>query len=248
MRGSSCWIGVIAALVLTSAAAAAPPACVFPDPPRVIAQSGDPHAHGSRLLQVWEVADAPVWWSQQAGPAGYAAFRAQVAAKAGPTDPALLLAQTPWTNNRLVAANAAQWVRPANCLEMLLQQTQNRRIAPFDAPTEFMAVILRSSDTKRLRVYFYTTNQDGIGRATPVSDLAAEDHRAGWTVLAALHNHAFHPGQPDLNAPLAPSKPDAQFNANYAARVGLAEAWITNGLHTAHIPAAAFDKFERDGE
>jgi hypothetical protein len=37
------------------------------------------------------------------------------------------------------------------------------------------------------------------------------------------------------------------FARSYAARAGLAEAWITNGLHTAHIPAAAFGLFERDG-
>ena len=246
MRVSRWWTALIAALVLAPAAAAAADVCAFPEPPRVLAQSGDPHARGARLLQVWEMDDAPVWWSQ-AEPKGYAAFRAQVAAKAGNTDPAFLLAQNPSPNNRLVAANAAQWIAPANCLEMLLQQTQNQRIGVFDAPTEFSAVILRSPDTKRLRIYFYTINEDGIGRASPVSDPAAEDSRAGWKVLAAIHNHAFHPGQPPLNAALAPSTADAQFNVNYAARAGMAEAWITTGLHTAHIAAAAFAQFERDG-
>jgi len=116
----------LAALVLAGGAQAAE-VCAIPQPPQVIAQSGDPHAKGSRLLQAWTMDDAPV-----------------------------------------------------------------------------------------------------------------------WTIVAMLHNHAFHPGQPELNGAPAPSRPDAQFLVNFAGS-GMAEAWITNGLHTAHIPAAAFGLFERDG-
>jgi len=230
--------------VLWAGAAGAREACALP-PARVIEQSGEPGAKDERLLQVWEVADAAVWWSD-ADPEGYGAFRAKVARHAGETDPVKLLAQVPGVNNRLVAARAAEWIRPANCLEKALQQVQDRRIDTFASPTEFAAVVLRSADGARLRIYFYTVNQDGIGRMTPVSAPAIADHQAGWKVLGALHNHAFHPGQPELNGPLAPSGPDAQFNANFAESAGLAEAWITNGLHTARIPAAAFGLFERD--
>lgn len=244
MRALIGCIGALAGLLLSSAAEARD-VCAFPSPPRVIEQSGAAHAQGGRLLQVWEVEDHPVWWSQ-AKPAGYPAFEAKVAAKVGETDPLRLLAQNPWANNRLVAEHAADWIRPINCLEMLLQQKQDQRMDTLTSPTEFMAIVLRSADTKRLRVYFYTANQDGVGRTSPVSDLALVDRRAGWNVLAALHNHAFHPGTPSLNGPVAPSKADARFNVNYAASAGMAEAWITNGLHTARIPAAAFGQFERD--
>jgi len=240
-------LGACVAMVtaLWAGTADAREACVLP-PARVVEQSGDPHAAGGRLLQVWDMADAAVWWSD-AEPDGYAAFRAKVAGKAGETDPVKLLAQVPWANNRLVAERAADWIRPANCLEKALQQAQDQRVDTFASPTEFMAVVLRSPDGAKLRVYFYTVNQDGIGRATPVSGPATADSRAGWKVLGVLHNHAFHPGQPELNSPLAPSKPDAKSMVNLAATAGLAEAWITNGLHTARIPAAAFGLFDRDG-
>lgn len=237
-------VAAVAALVVVGAACAAE-VCAFPYPARVMAQSSDPHAKGARLLQVWEMDDAPVWWSL-AKPRGYAAIEARIAARAGNTDPLHLLAQNPWANNRVVAAQAAEWVRPVNCLEMLLQQAQNDRIDMFEAPTEFAAMVLRSADKRRLRVYFYTINEDGIGRVSPLSEPAIADRQAGWTVLAAMHNHAFHPGQPELNGALAPSTADAQFNVNFAG-TGVAEAWITNGLHTVRIPAAAFGLFERDG-
>lgn len=242
MRKLGAWVAILG--VLWAGSAAAREACALP-PARVIEQSGEPGAKGGRLLQVWEVADAAVWWSD-ADPAGYGAFRAKVAQHAGETDPLKLLAQVPSANNRIVSQWAADWIRPANCLEKLLQQAQDRRIDTFTSPTEFLAAVLRSADGARLRIYFYTINQDGIGRATPVTGPATADHQAGWKVLGILHNHAFHPGQPELNSPLAPSTPDARSMANFAASAGLAEAWITNGLHTARIPAAAFGLFERE--
>lgn len=245
MRALICCAGALASLML-GGAVQAEDICAFPSPPRVIEQAGAAHAQGGRLLQIWEAEDRPIWWSQTK-PAGYPAFEAKVAEHVAETDPLRLLAQDAWANNRLVAKHAADWVRPINCLEMLLHQTQDRRVDTFTSPTEFMAIVLRSDDAKWLRVYFYTVNQDGIGRTSPVSDLALADRRAGWRVLAALHNHAFHPGTPSLNGSIAPSKADAQFNVNYAASAGMTEAWITNGLHTARIPAGAFAQFERDG-
>jgi hypothetical protein len=245
VRAWSGWLALAASLVLAGPAPARE-ACAFPAAPRMISESGNPHERGSRLLQVWEMDDAPIWWSL-AEPAGYEAFRARAALEAGETDPLALLAQHPWANNRLVAERAAEWISPVNCLEMLLQQAQDRRIDMFEAPTEFAAIILRSPDGARLRIYAYTINEDGIGRMTPLTEPAMADHWSGWKVLAALHNHAFHPGQPALNGAVAPSTADARFNLNYAASSGMAQAWITNGLHTARIPAAAFGLFERDG-
>ena len=232
------------ALVLAGAAQARD-VCAFPSAPKVLAEEGDPHAKGSRLLQVWEVPDAPVWRST-AEPQDYGEFRARAKRLAGETDPVKLLGQAPSANNRLVVDNAQAWIAPATCLEKLLFQTQDRRIDTFVAPTEFVSLILRSPDGARLRVYFYTINQDGIGRASPISEPASADHQAGWTVLAALHNHNFHPGDARQNSPLAPSGPDAQFNVNMAREAGLQSAWITNGLHTAHIPASAFGAMTKD--
>ena len=238
------WLGAALAAILAGGAQARA-VCAFSSPPKVLAEQGEPGARGSRLLQVWDFADAPVWWSK-AEPEGYGAFRTRARRLAGETDPVKLLKQTPSANNRLVAENAGAWIAPASCLEKLLFQTQDRRLDTFTAPTEFFGLVLRSADGARLRVYFYTVNQDGIGRASPISEPAAADHQAGWTVLAALHNHNFHPGDLRLNSPLAPSLPDAQFNVNMAKEAGLQSAWITNGLHTAHIPASAFGAMDRD--
>ena len=221
-------------------------ACAFDSPPTVLFGQGDPHAKGGRLLQVWEVPDRRVWWSK-VPPAGYADFRARVARHVPQHDPRRLLTEASGANNAVVLAAPRGWIRPANCLEMLLQQTQDRRIDTFVAPTEFVGFILRSPEGRRLRVYFYTVNDDGIGRAAPVTDPVKRDRAAGWTVLAGLHNHNFHPGQPELNGPLGPSGPDAQFNANFAEAAGMREAWITNGIDSVHIPASAFGRFHWDG-
>jgi len=182
---------------------------------------GEPHAAGSKLLQMWEFDDAPVFASE-AEPAGYEAFRRRAAAAVGDTDPLRPLRANPGRNNDLVARHAGAWVRPATCLQKLLQKAQDDRIDTFASPTEFMAFVLRSPDGARLRVYFYTANFDGIGRVGPAAEPAARDHAAGWTVLAG-----------------------AQFNLRFHAQTGMAEAWIPNGLHTAQIPAAAFPLFEQ---
>ncbi|ODT86672.1 MAG: hypothetical protein ABS78_15415 [Phenylobacterium sp. SCN 70-31] len=205
---------------------------------------GEPHAAGSKLLQMWEFDDAPVFASE-AEPAGYEAFRRRAAAAVGDTDPLRPLRANPGRNNDLVARHAGAWVRPATCLQKLLQKAQDDRIDTFASPTEFMAFVLRSPDGARLRVYFYTANFDGIGRVGPAAEPAARDHAAGWTVLAGVHNHNFHPHDPTLNGAVGPSLPDAQFNLRFHAQTGMAEAWITNGLHTAQIPAAAFPLFEQ---
>jgi len=66
----------------------------------------------------------------------------------------------------------------------------------------------------------------------------------GWIVIANLHNHNFRIGQTDVNAVVSPSLPDAQLYQTLAAKYHLREAWITNGLHTARIPASAFDRLQ----
>ena len=112
-------------------------------------------------------------------------------------------------------------------------------------PTEFLTFVLRSPDGARLRLYFYTANSDGSGVSARRPNRRRGTTPRGWTVLADVHNHDFHPGDPTMNGAVGPSLPDAQFNLRFHAETGMAEAWITNGLHTAQIPAAAFPLFEQ---
>lgn len=233
------------ALPVNQPAAQPASGCAFPQKPVVILQEGETHQPGSRLLQFWEMDDRPVLWSSQA-PAAYRDFRAGLKRHVRDTDAVRLLAQSDTANNRLVARNASRWIHPATCLEMLLQAEQHARRDTFANPTEFASFVLRSDDGRRLRVYFYTVNLDGIGRMSPVTGPVAGDLKSGWRTLFTLHNHNFHPGQPMLNGIVAPSVPDAHFVENVRAELKLPEARITNGVNTVRIPALAFGDFERD--
>lgn len=246
--------GMVLAFALLSACTQAPSqkmaACTLPAP-TILEQSGDPHGPDGRLLQVWEIADQPVLWSE-ASPAGaYAEFREAVRARGIETDAVALLKAAPTTdaelaaNNGLVIENAAAWIRPAGCFEKLLVGLQYERVDTFKAPTEFVSVVMRSPDRARLKIYFFTINQDGIGRMSPVTEPAARDRAAGWTMELVLHPHAFHPGQPALDGIVAPSVPDAGFAFN-AGEDGLEQSWITNGVSTVRIPASAFGLFVRE--
>ena len=233
-------LAVLAALIFPGSAAAE---CLLPAPSQILLQQGDPHAAGSKLLQVWEVRDRAEWASRvdPEDPA-YADFLKQVRQHAGKTDPGFLLSQTAHPNNKIVLKNRLAWVHPATCLEKSLQAIQHRRIGTFQSPTEFASIVLQSEGL--LRIYYYTVNADGIGRADPITGPALRDVKAGWKTLFILHNHNFHPGKPAINGPLAPSGADAQLSNNIRDEFGLPEARITNGLHTVRIPASAFGLFQ----
>lgn len=203
-------------LIVAAFPARADMACAFDSQPRVLMEDGDPHEIGGRLLQVWDVPDHPVFWSGTVpGSEAYRQFRSEAADLNIETDPVRLLERSPTENNLIVIRNAGDWIRPAGCLEMLLYGYQHARLKTFEAPSEFASIILRSPDRERLRVYYYTINHDGIGRMDPIVDPALADKGDGWEVLVALHNHAFHPGQPEIDGILAPSEPDADFHVRF---------------------------------
>jgi hypothetical protein len=243
MRGLALFLAML--LAVSASGARSQEACAFPAPPRVLA------SEAPRFIQVWDVPDAAVYRSgaDPAGPA-FAAFKAGAARHVRTTDPVTLLRASPGfdnvrlkQNNALVADRAGEWIAPAGCLEKLLVSVQHARVDTFVRPTEFAALVLRSPDGAHLRIYYLTVDQDGIGRMSPLTEPALADVKAGWWMEIALHNHAFHPGQPSLDGVIAPSEADAQFAVNFAAEAGLREAWITNGLHTSRIPASAFGLF-----
>ena len=228
--------------------------CAIDATPLVLEMSGNAHTAGARLAQVWEVDAAPVFWTTQPPATGrYAGFVTALRASGVDTNPVSLLrrkAALPATssgdawNDSLVARASSDWVHPIKCLEMLLAGIQHDRIDLLQQSTEFTAFVLRSSDGRRLRIYYYTRNEDGIGSVGAILAPVARDYRDGWSVIANLHNHNFRVDQRDLNAVVSPSLSDAQLYQTLAATYQLREAWITNGLHTARIPASAFGRLQ----
>lgn len=222
-------------------------ACALPAATSVLLREGEPHTRESRLLQFWDLPNTPIWWStaNPISPA-YQDFHAKASKVAGGTEPVRLLMASPTHNNLLVAASAATWIHPASCLEKLLQGVQHARIDTFSDPTEFVSFVLRSPDERTLRIYYYTVNQNGIGNMTPMTDPVRHDWRNGWRILVSLHSHPFLPADPKMNGILAPSGPDAHFYMNFVRNAELAEARITNGLHTVRIAAAEFPRFKTE--
>lgn len=241
----------IALALLTGCTAAPAPSaqarCELVQPPIVLQSSGDPHGPTGKLLQVWTVPDNPALWSAASPTSGgYIDFLAKVKTSGVETDPVKLLkSASAMKNNAVVIQHADAWIHPAGCLEKLLLGLQHERMDTFASPTEFASAVTQSPDEKQLRIYFYTVNQDGIGRASPFTDPASQDVEQGWTLKLVLHPHVFHPGDPMLNGPVAPSVPDAGFAFNLRESAGLQQSWITNGISTVRIPASAFDEFER---
>lgn len=232
----------------TSPVPSAPARCELTQPPVVLQSSGDPHGPDGKLLQVWTVPNDPALWSDASPTSGgYSDFLAKVKASGVETDPVRLLqASSAMKNNLIVIAQADKWIRPAGCLEKLLVGLQHERIDTFRSPTEFATAVTQSPDANQLKIYFYTINQDGIGRASPFTDPAGKDVAQGWTMKLVLHPHAFHPGNPPLNGPVAPSVADADLAFNLHESAGLQASWITNGISTVRIPATAFGEFERE--
>jgi hypothetical protein len=220
-------------------------ACAFKSEPTVLLSEGDPHVSGSRLLQVWEEPDQSSFWSP-ADPAGdgYDRYVRKLVEQKVETNPVALLRASPGFINDLVVRHASRWIRPAICLEKLLIGQQHARVDLLETPTEFVAVVLRRPETSQLRVYYYTINQNWIGRMSPVTTPAQADAAAGWTVQLVIHNHSFYPSDRTLNGLLAPSQPDAHFQANFAKSHGLREARITNGIDTLRMAADTFSLFQ----
>jgi hypothetical protein len=221
-------------------------ACGFESPAQVLFVSGDPHARGSQILQYWEFSEPEVLWStQRPASASYDSFRTKLRDSGVETDPLALLGRSPWPNNPIVADFASEWIRPIGCLEMLLIGEQNARMDLLETPTEFASFVLRSPDRSRIRVFYYSRNEDGIGNVSPIESGMASSLGDAWTLDMVLHNHTFHLGQADVNGVTAPSGADAQMQLNLARSEGLREAWITNGVDTVRIGASEFGRFHQ---
>jgi hypothetical protein len=142
-------------------------------------------------------------------------------------------------------------IGPASCLEWRLFQWQARRFPMLARPTEFMAYVLRGHGEIRV----YVSGADRVGGRLPgeVRARVLADVAAGFVPVAHLHNHPFMfdrtPGDRtwataetvhDIAGALAPSMSDVQVYRGMREEFGLRAAWVTNGLDTSRLPAAAF--------
>ena len=110
-------------------------------------------------------------------------------------------------------------------------------------PTEFHGFILINETTKKVRVYFCSSDQPWPPRPGIIIEKVEEDLQKGWELTFHLHNH-YEPSSNDYLGILAPSLADAQYFKMLRDRFNLEKALITNGFHTVEIPSGEFDEFE----
>jgi hypothetical protein len=187
------------------------------------------------------------------------AFLDTVRARVGPLDARVQLArqvayyaarpdadsQGEAENGRLVLAGAVGTLRPANCLEALLVETQAARFAMASHPTEFHAVVMERGDgaSREVRVYFAASGAPWPPRATLLLERAATDRSEGWRAVTHLHNHPFlFAGEGDVAGANAPSLTDVQFWRHLRDALGIESARVTNGFATFDVPASSFDR------
>lgn len=211
-------------------------------------EQGDSHTSGSKLLKRWDIPNDEIWDSNATPSRGtYLHYVQEAEQRTVETNPETILETNDTYNNRIVRENLADWVKPASCLEKTLLAEQHGRMNLFIHPSEFASFALLSPDKKTVRIYYYTVNQNSIGKVSPLTTPVRQDVKTGWQPLFALHNHPIVPGERQLNGAPSPSVPDADFQLASGKYLGLPEARITNGFSSVHMPAASFIKFRVKG-
>ena len=209
---------------------------------------------GSSVWEMWELSATVPWFGEELPEApGYVAYRAAIRSAGG--DVPRPLADPPqnkdnrereiWRREELNAAlmyDGTGHVRPVQCLEAALFARQDSRYSQLTRPTEFVAHLLRRGDS--LRVYFGSSDQMFPPREFQASPDVARDVSAGWQYSVILHNHTVraYNNNPALGMP-APSTSDVQFFRMLAQRLGLREAWVTNGMYTGVVATEKLDPF-----
>jgi hypothetical protein len=154
-------------------------------------------------------------------------------------------------NGRIVLGGSAGRLRPADCLEALLVETQAARFPMASHPTEFHAVVMERRDAGRrwIRVYFAASGAPWPPKAKLLFERAEADRAAGWRAVAHLHNHPFEfSSGGDIAGANAPSLTDVQFWRHLRESLGVESARVTNGFATFEAPAAAFDRLHARAE
>jgi len=244
---------VVLALVVTACGHAATPAtppraCRLPEPAIIIRD-------GNAVLVRWDVPDDPVWF----GPtlpddARYRAYRDAI--RAAGAELARPIADEPapttdverenWRRERenadLAFGGDAGRVREVHCLDAALFAHQRARHDELVQPTEFVANVLRKGAT--LRIYLGAGDEMFPPKRVYGLDQARTDVAAGWTLVANLHNHTIQKRgeKPALGTP-SPSTSDIQLLRGIADELHLEAVWVTNGVFTGEVPAAALARY-----
>lgn len=227
-------------------------ACEFETSSRVLFEEGAAALPDSKLIQVWDVNDSRVFRSR-AMPASLSldTYLAQVRAGFKSVKQSELLKASLSTqagadakNNQTAYRHRRRLIRPVRCLEALLLSFQTDRLDMVSTPTEFTAFVLKSKRGRKLRIYYYTVNQAGIGGMRPLLSLVETELKSGqWRPWLSLHNHNFFLNGPRMGGTVAPSAPDVGFFQSTADELGLEEAWITNGFDTLTLRRRDFRRF-----
>jgi hypothetical protein len=206
------------------------------------------------VLQVWELPVSPAWFGENLpDTTGYLAYRAAI--RAAGADQARPVSDPPqpkddaerelwrreYRNVALMYEGGGE-VRRIQCLEAALFALQDARYSQLTRPTEFAAHILRRDD--RLKVYLGASDQLFPPKRFYGLEEVAADVAAGWQYWVVLHNHplAALAGRPALGVP-APSTSDVELFRGLAARLGLREVWVTNGMYTGTVPSEKLLQF-----
>jgi hypothetical protein len=243
-------MSLLAALFLGAAVGRAEEsACRFSSPPAIVIKEP------SRVLQHWDVDDSPRWSSGMMpdSPAfrrfiRYVRARMDVSALDRYIKPSASATGPDERNTRLMLSEKIGDVAPIDCLEALLFSEQAMRHPMETRPTEFLALVLRRDERGkgRLRIWYFTVDQPGIGRPGPIVDAVTEDVKAGWKPVLNLHNHNFFfdkspvvPGVPWPSANDAQVMKNLTFNGLPVPRTG-----VTNGFVTSHLKPQELQRFQ----
>jgi hypothetical protein len=152
-------------------------------------------------------------------------------------------------NNRMAFKTYESRLKPIACLEALLLGKQADRKPMESRPTEFLAAVLRKEVKRgadKLRVWYFTVDQAGVGGFGPLIEKLEADVAAGWKPQDLLHNHNFFfDKEPAVFGMPWPSANDVRAMRDLT--IGGREfetISVTNGFVTSHLKPAHLHQFK----
>jgi hypothetical protein len=134
------------------------------------------------------------------------------------------------------------------CLEELLLEHHLARLPEVTAPAEFQAIVLERAG--RVRIYLLSATALTPPPLTHIGPRVSRDVTDGWRYLTHVHNHPFYLDNPagDPAGTLIPSGTvhgigDLSVYRDQHRRLGLEQAWITNGFHSLRLAPPEFARF-----